>query len=388
MADRSSDVSVVRVAQVGVRGFGYVHLGRIDRLAEMGRVELVATVDPGGPAEGRQVPAYESLTDLLARHEVDVVSIATPIGTHYALAAEAIAAGADVMLEKPPVASMADFERLCELAESSGRLVQIGFQSLGSAAVPRVRELGAQIGDLTSVQVLGTWQRNRAYYQRSPWAGKRSMNGVRVADGVCTNPLAHSFATAFALVGLTDIGQVASIETELYHAHPIEADDTSWVRVARTDGVPIDASLVLTAEAQADPTITLVGTKGNVTLAYTTDTITATLGDEEISETTERTDLLENLLDARDGTAGLLVPLPETAGFMGVLEASQVAPAPVQIDDAYVTWVGADDLAYPHVEMVEHWQRTSLDQGVGYLEAGAPWAREAARATWRPGQGS
>jgi len=34
------------------------------------------------------VPWYATLTELLANHEVDIVTIATPIGTHYALACE------------------------------------------------------------------------------------------------------------------------------------------------------------------------------------------------------------------------------------------------------------------------------------------------------------
>ncbi|MBI4900291.1 MAG: gfo/Idh/MocA family oxidoreductase, partial [Actinobacteria bacterium] len=53
---------VVRVAQVGLRGFGSIHLERVDRLAAMGRVELVAVADPAGPLEGRDVPWYPPLT--------------------------------------------------------------------------------------------------------------------------------------------------------------------------------------------------------------------------------------------------------------------------------------------------------------------------------------
>ena len=95
---------VVRVAQVGARGFGLVHLARVDRMAELGRCELVAIADPAGPVEGRDVPWYPTLTELLAAHEVDIVQLATPIGTHAALAKEALAAGADVVLETQPVA--------------------------------------------------------------------------------------------------------------------------------------------------------------------------------------------------------------------------------------------------------------------------------------------
>jgi predicted dehydrogenase len=370
--------------QVGLRGFGAIHLERVDRLASLGRVELVATVDPAGPLEGLDVPWYASLTEALAKHEADIVNIATPIGTHFALASEALAAGADVMLEKPPVASFGDFVRLQEIEQSSRRSIQIGFQALGSDAVARVRELATRIGELTSVQIWGMWLRDNAYYGRAGWAGKRLVNGKRVADGVCTNPLAHSFASAFALVGLTGIDQIEAIETELYHAHDIEADDTSWVKIRRTDGVPIDVSLTLCGPVHEEPTITLVGTKGRITLTYTTDDIVAEIDGETIVERPDRADLLENLVDHREHGTPLLVPLSETAGFMAVLEATQSAPDPVAIDPAFIDWRGAGDFLYPVVQDIDSWQHRCLEAGKGYLDAGAPWANPAAKATWTP----
>jgi predicted dehydrogenase len=375
---------VVRIGQVGLRGFGAIHLERVDRLAGMGRVVLVATADPAGALEGREVPWYATLTELLANHEVDIVNIATPIGTHCALACEALAAGADVMLEKPPVASLDDFWLLQEAEKASGHSVQIGFQALGSDAVGRVRELAKSIGELTNVQIWGMWLRDNAYYGRAGWAGKRVMNGKRVADGVCTNPLAHSFATAFALVGLTDISQIASIETELYHAHDIEADDTSWVKIRRTDGVPIDVSLTLCGPVQEEPTVTLVGTKGRVTLTYTTDDIAAEIGPDWFMEHTERKDLLENLVDHRESGVPLLVPLSDTVGFMALLEATQTAPDPVAIDEQFIDWRGQGDFRYPVVQDIDTWQLRCLAEGKGYADAGAPWASSSSKATWTP----
>jgi predicted dehydrogenase len=384
VADWSGDVSAVRIVQVGLRGFGAIHLERVDRLASLGRVELVATVDPAGPLEGLDVPWYASLTEALEKHEAGIVNIATPIGTHFALASEALAAGADVMLEKPPVASFGDFVRLQEIEQASGRSIQIGFQALGSGAVARVRELATRIGGLTSVQIWGMWLRDNAYYGRAAWAGKRVVNGRRVADGVCTNPLAHSFASAFALVGLTSVDQIEAIETELYHAHDIEADDTSWVKIRRTDGVPIDVSLTLCGPVHEEPTITLVGTKGRITLTYTTDDIVAEIDGETIVESPDRTDLLENLVDHRENGTPLLVPLSETVGFMAVLEATQSAPDPVAIDPAFIDWRGAGDFLYPVVQDIDTWQHRCLEEGKGYLDAGAPWANAAAKATWTP----
>ena len=70
-------------------------------------------VDPkGGPvvADGGAVvpdsdlPArWPDLGSLLTSVPVDVVVVATPLHTHAALGRQALEAGADVLLEKPPV---------------------------------------------------------------------------------------------------------------------------------------------------------------------------------------------------------------------------------------------------------------------------------------------
>ena len=76
-------------------------------------VELVAAVDPGvvlDPPIVYGVDLYADLGEALsAVGPVDVVVIAAPLGEHFPLADIALTAGADVYLEKPPVASLDDF---------------------------------------------------------------------------------------------------------------------------------------------------------------------------------------------------------------------------------------------------------------------------------------
>ena len=131
--------TAARLVLVGVRGFGEVHAERIARLAERGQVELVAAVDPavaGSQSTIYGVDLYADLAEALAVvRPVDVVVVAAPIGAHYALARTALAAGADVYLEKPPVTSLAELAALLDLERETGRVVQVGFQSLGSEAL-------------------------------------------------------------------------------------------------------------------------------------------------------------------------------------------------------------------------------------------------------------
>lgn len=378
--------SLVTIAQVGAHGFGRIHLERIARMADAGRARLVAIADPAGPPDGVRVPMFADLADLLAEHRPEVVSIATPIGLHEPMARAAMAAGADVMLEKPPVASLAEFWALLRQQKETRHSVQVGFQSLGSLAIPRLRELmrDGTLGTIEAIHARGTWLRDRAYYQRAPWAGRRTVGGRRVADGVVTNPLAHAVATAFALAGVHHIDDIERVTTELYRAHDIEADDTSFVRIDLRDAPPICAALTLCAPEQLPPTVTLVGSRGRAEFSYTTDELVIRVGDRETRETFGRIDLLENLLDHLRAGVPLLVPLADTVGFMAVLEATQDRPDPRPVAAEGVTWVGEGDAAHPVIDGIDGWIDAALADGHGFASAGAPWASEEAIDVWTP----
>ena len=137
----SAPTAPPRIALVGVHGFGERHLANLARLEAAGVVELVAVADPHPPQDGTlpgSVAVFNTLDQLLAAGAApDVVILATPIQTHAPLALAALTAGADIYVEKPPVASMAQFQDLLAAADASGQLVQVGFQSLGSARPAR-----------------------------------------------------------------------------------------------------------------------------------------------------------------------------------------------------------------------------------------------------------
>ena len=143
-AASGASTSPARVILVGVRGFGQVHAERIARLSDQGLVELVAAVDPGvvlDPPIIYGADLYADLAEALsAVGPVDVVIIAAPLGAHFRLATVALTAGADVYLEKPPVASLDDFRSLLQVQQETGRAVQVGFQSLGSRALEILTE--------------------------------------------------------------------------------------------------------------------------------------------------------------------------------------------------------------------------------------------------------
>ena len=258
-----------RIALVGVHGFGERHLANLARLEESDAVELVAVADPNPPEDGRlpgSVAVFNTLDQLLAAGIApDVVILATPIQTHAHLAMAALAAGSDVYVEKPPVASMAQFQDLLAAEEASGQLVQVGFQSLGSLALPAIRESiqSGEIGGVLGLSAQGMWLRTKEYFKRSRWAGKRSLDGTDVVDGVATNALAHAVATGLHMASAHTIADVASVETDLYRAHDTESDDTSVIRVRTVDGQTLLCALTLCAPEQQIPSVTVHGTQGN-----------------------------------------------------------------------------------------------------------------------------
>ncbi|MCP9001025.1 Gfo/Idh/MocA family oxidoreductase [Pseudarthrobacter sp. RMG13] len=376
-----------RVALVGVHGFGTHHLGNLERLQAAGVVELVAVADPQPPAPG-SVPdtaaVFPGLTELLAgTPDLDVIIVATPIQTHAPLGLAALATTADLYLEKPPVASLADFNTLCNAAQASGRSVQIGFQSLGSHALAALEELVASgaIGTLEGISATGRWVRDRAYYKRSRWAGKRSIDGIDVVDGVATNPLAHAVATALRIAGARTTADVASVETDLYRANDIESDDTSVIRVRTATGLPITCALTLCASESVEPYVTLHGSAGTAVFHYTEDRLTVTTAAGETEQVFGRDDLTENLLAHRREGRELISPITDSGAFMLVLEAIRTAPAPTPIGRQYLRWEGDGDAAHAVVIGIEGALERATREHATFSEIGLPWAVSAVPAS-------
>lgn len=369
---------LARLVLVGVGGFGLVHAGRIAQLQADGLVHLAAAVDPlqdTPPEVIAGTPMFTDLPDALAAvGPVDVVVVAAPIGEHARLAALALTGGADVLLEKPPTATTEDFARLLELERETGRVVQVGFQSLGSPAPARLQEDAYGLGPVVRVTATGAWSRTAGYWNRSPWAGRRSLDGRPVVDGVVTNPLAHATATALAVAGCRRLEDVASVETDLYRANAIESDDTSVVRIRTSTGMTVTCAFTLCAAEQRPPLVQVEGTRGRAELSYTDDLLTLELDGERRTVTEMRQDLLQNLLAFRRGEAELLVPLASTGAFMRVLEAVATADEPVRIDPTAIAWSGEGEDRRPVVADVEHWLDRAVATGQTFRELGAPWA--------------
>ncbi|MFF3348012.1 Gfo/Idh/MocA family protein [Streptomyces sp. NPDC002779] len=374
-------MSTVDIVLAGARGHGRWHLENIRRLQDKGVVRLAGICElipltaqelPEGLGTPEQSADFGALLDSTGAR---VAVICTPIPTHTDLALEAARRGVHLLLEKPPAPSFAEFRRMAEGVAEAGVACQIGFQSLGSQAVPAIRRMIAEgaIGEPAGIGGAGAWARAESYFRRAPWAGQRRLNGVEVIDGVLTNPLAHAVATALALGGTTRAEHVTDVETELLRANDIEADDTSCVRVATAQGHSVTVAATLCAEHPAEPYVVVHGSSGRITFWYKQDRVLlqrAGHGPEESEY--GRTDLLENLVRHLTDGEDLLVTPEETGAFMKVVEAVRRAPDPAPLPAG--SWHLLPDEQRRVVPGIDGLVTAAADTLALYSELGAPWA--------------
>ena len=374
-------MSTVDIVLAGARGHGRWHLDNIRRLQDKGIVRLAGICELT-PLTGDEIPdglgTPEQSADfgaLLDSTGARIAVVCTPIPTHTDLALTAARKGVHLLLEKPPAPSYAEFRRMADGVAEAGVVCQIGFQSLGSHAVPAILAMVAEgaVGEVVGVGGAGAWVRAEAYYRRAPWAGKRRLNGVDVIDGVLTNPLAHAVATALALNGTTRAEDVTAIELELLRANDIESDDTSCVRVTTAQGRKVTVAATLCAERDDEPYVVVHGTRGRITFWYKQDRVLLQRADHGPEEYEYgRTDLLENLVDHLTDGADLLVVPDATGAFMKVVEAIRQAPDPAPLPAG--AWHLVPEEGRRVVDGIDGLVAAAADTLSLYSELGATWA--------------
>ncbi|GAA3465231.1 Gfo/Idh/MocA family protein [Saccharothrix longispora] len=219
-------------AIVGTGAIAGAHAGAIAALP--GRARLVGAVDvePDRVAAfGAEwdVPAHPTLADLLADRRPDLVHLCTPPGTHLSLALECLAAGVSPVVEKPPVLSLADLDRLRAAEAEAGVPVATVFQHrFGSGAV-RLRRLLAEgaLGRPLLASADTLWFRDDDYFA-VPWRGKWELEG----GGPTMGHGIHQFDLLLSVLGpWSEISAVAARQ-----ARPTDTEDVSAALVRFDSG--------------------------------------------------------------------------------------------------------------------------------------------------------
>ena len=135
----------MRVAVAGAGAFGRNHLRVLRELeTERAGVALVAAVDPDAAradeaAKQYGIPVIASIDELLkADLKLDAACVAVPTVKHYEVASELLAAGLDLLIEKPLAANLREADDLIQIQEKNGRIVQPGHLERFNPAVMAV----------------------------------------------------------------------------------------------------------------------------------------------------------------------------------------------------------------------------------------------------------
>jgi predicted dehydrogenase len=134
--------------RTGIVGCGYLgkhHARILTELPASAPVGFVETND----TVARTIEETHGGTGLVRRGSVkelldagaEAVIVATPTVTHGEVASELLEGGADVLVEKPMTATLAEADALVELARSKGRVLQVGHIERFNPAVVAVRPL-------------------------------------------------------------------------------------------------------------------------------------------------------------------------------------------------------------------------------------------------------
>jgi predicted dehydrogenase len=181
---RSRGAIVTDTLRCAIVGTGAIAHSHIRAIAAYPNAELVAVTDLsrasaeafaaqyGGPA------VYDDLGELLTDAKPDVVHICTPPVAHTSQAIAAFAAGAHVVVEKPPAPSLDELEQMTDAASAAGRELAVVFQQRTGTAAAHVKRLldSGALGRPLLAQCQTLWYRDAAYFA-VPWRGKWETEG-------------------------------------------------------------------------------------------------------------------------------------------------------------------------------------------------------------------
>jgi UDP-N-acetyl-2-amino-2-deoxyglucuronate dehydrogenase len=173
------------VIDVAIVGAGAISSSHIEAyLAFPERCRIVAIVDIYPEKAERQIAKYhldavvhDTHRRLLEGVRPDLVSVATPPGTHAEIEIDLLRGGIDVLGEKPMAASLEECDAILTAAEESGRLLSIVAQNRFRTPMMRLKNVldVGRAGKVLHVQVDSHWWRGHSYYDlwwRGTWANE------------------------------------------------------------------------------------------------------------------------------------------------------------------------------------------------------------------------
>lgn len=123
----------VKIGLVGTGGISNAHMQGYSKLAQEGKVELVAACDLNVPRAQEWAKkygfkeVYGDHREMLAKSNIDAISVCTWNNAHAEITIDALKAGKHVLCEKPPAMTVEQALAMQKAEQESGKTLMIGF---------------------------------------------------------------------------------------------------------------------------------------------------------------------------------------------------------------------------------------------------------------------
>lgn len=270
---------MISTALIGVSGFGGVHYADLLRCRERGEARIVGATVINQDEEQEKCAAlvemgcglYDDYRVMLKELSgtIDLCCIPTGIGLHAPMAIEAMKHGAHCLIEKPAAPCIQDVHAMREMAQSTGKFVAVGYQSIYQPEFQQIKRdvVAGCIGPLRCVKGVGLWPRDSHYYSRNNWAGRIKNEDGWVLDSPFNNALAHyvNLLCFFAGPTFERSATLAGVRASLFRANPtIENADSAVMHLDTADGVDVLFYTSHCCQESYGPVIKLCGEKGSI----------------------------------------------------------------------------------------------------------------------------
>ena len=388
---------MIRLAVIGTSGYAGYLIDRLWELPDQCQIVAAATLDkPENPCvincAKRGIRVFSNLDALLTAlspKDCEAIVVASGIDSHYGCAAQALAAGFHVLLEKPPVPTIQELDALVKLKERVGRSVAVHFQFLYTPTNQRLKSVLASgaLGKIRRLRAFAAWPRSIQYFQRSPWTGRLYTTDSWVLDGTVCNSLAHLLAhELFLATASPGLATPATVQAELYHANDTESEDTSCLRIVTDEGVEILYYASLATTTQRDVLLEIETDKATVRQIDFADTVVCYPdGREEIfgkphaSKTEEDkivrrhmlTTILDSLTEGKPQIFDAAVCRPYVLALNAAFESGG---PPKRVAAEFKHNLVAENLQQVVIEGIEQDLETAFSKRLLLSEVGVPWA--------------
>ena len=219
--------------------------------------------------ELESVRQYTDYKELLEVEKPDLVAIATESGKHAAIALDCIAAGCNVIIEKPIALSIADADAIINAGKKAGVVVCANHQNRFNKSVQYIRKAleDGRFGKLSHGAAHVRWNRSRGYYDQAPWRGTWAQDG-----GCLMNQCIHNIDLLRWMMG-DEIDEVMAYTDQLQHPY-LEAEDLGLAIVKFHNGsYGLVEGTTNVYPKNLEETLYIFGEKGTVKAGGTSDNI-------------------------------------------------------------------------------------------------------------------